>query len=100
MDGFSHPFRFVNQRPARLNTDSEAYKAQLVASALLTQIKELPITPDFGSTISPFSSMDMGNFIATVSSYIPAVALTKIEQKVNSDQTISLSIEFSMEEGS
>lgn len=67
---------------------------------MLTQIKELPITPDFGSTISPFSSLDMGNFVATVSSYIPTVSLTKIEQTINSDQTISLRIEFSMEEES
>lgn len=98
VDGFGFPFRFVNQKAVRLDTSSEAYKAQLLASAVNTQVGELPLTPDFGSRIAPFSGLDMGDFLATVSTYIQSVGIKNITQKINSDQSVSLSIQFVINE--
>lgn len=99
MDGFSFPFRFVNQRALKISTSSDAYKAQLIAAAIYTQIGELPLTPDFGSRIAAFSSLDMGDFLVTLASYVQDVSITSIEQTMNSDQTVSLSIQYKVNEG-
>lgn len=98
VDGFAFPFRFASQRVSRLDTNSDAYKAQLIAAAIYTQVGELPLMPDFGSRIGPFSGLDMGDFLSTTATYIQSVSVSNITQTTNQDQTVSLSIQFTVNE--
>lgn len=98
MDAFSFPFRFVNQKAARLDSSSEEYLAQLIGSAIQTHPGELPLLLDFGINEPEFSTFDSDGLLNTVSSYIPSVSIDNIEQIVNADQTISISVQFSIVE--
>lgn len=99
MDALAFPFRFVAQRAVRVDDASEYFAAQMIAAAVRTQLGELPITVDFGSKDSAFSSFDEGNLLRTISQYTDNIIIDSISKKIKPNQTVSVEIEFSLSEG-
>lgn len=96
MDALAFPLRFVNQRPVRLDGNSEEYAAQMVASAIQTQFRELPITVDYGCHSAEFDAFDEANLYRTVANYFPGIIIDNVIQAVNKDETVSITVEFSI----
>lgn len=98
MDALAFPFRFVAQRAVRVDDASELFAAQMIAAAIQTKLGELPITVDFGSNDSAFISFDEGNLLRTIANYTDNIIIDDIKRNINADQTISVTVEFSLTE--
>lgn len=96
MDPLSFPFRLFARRPVTVKRDSDAFGAQRIVAAFLTESAELPITPAYGTGSPIFNRLDVSTFISTVSTYYPDIEITNIEENVAYDGTINVGIGFNL----
>jgi phage baseplate assembly protein W len=94
MDAFAYPFRFSGGRVVKVDDQSDAYAAQIIAGVLKTGKGELLLNPVYGTEAIEFSSMDVAGLIHTVSAYHPTIRIDSINQEIQSDGTVKISVEF------
>ena len=94
MEAFSFPFRFVNGRVAVVDTQTDAYAAQKIASIIQTDIGELVITPTFGTDPAEFDQFDLANLTYDVARYFPEITIEIVREVLKEDGTVSVEVVF------
>lgn len=94
MDGFTYPFRFSRGRAARLNVDTDAYRAQKVASVLLTQQGELPLNPDFGGVSPEFNEFDSGGTLRSIANNFADIKVVSITSVLDGNGNPAVAVQF------
>jgi hypothetical protein len=94
MQAFSFPFRFAKGRVPSIDTASDQYAAQEIASIIQTEIGELLITPSFGTDPAEFDQFDIANLTFDVARYFPQIDLESITEAIEEDGTFSVQVSF------
>jgi hypothetical protein len=87
-------FRFNRGRAVTVDSQSDAYVAQKVASAASTRNGELPLLPLFGTEDPEFSEFDAGGMYYTCAVYFPEVKITEIQERISDSGRSEISVRF------
>lgn len=97
MDSFAHPFRFSGGKVVKIDDQTDAFAAQMVAAALKTQPGELVITDDFGCQPAEFMVVDSAGLVYSISRYHPTITIDSIsEEEFESERRVA--VEFTRQE--
>jgi len=97
MDSFAHPFRFSGGKVVKVDDQTDAFAAQVIAAALKTEPGELPITDDFGCEAAEFMTIDSSGLIYSMSAYHPTITIDSIREEVL-DSERRVAVEFTRQE--
>lgn len=97
MDSFAHPFRFSAGKVVKVDDQTDAFAAQMIAAALKTQPGELTITEDFGCQSAEFLSIDTAGLVYSMSTYHPTITIDAINEEILDDER-RVSVEFTRQE--
>lgn len=97
MQAFAFPFRFRNGGAVSVDTASEEYAAQKIASAARTVYGELVNHVAFGVRNPTFGShdeFDVAGLLSTVANHYADVVITNVRQAVDVEGRPIVDIEF------
>lgn len=94
MDSLAHPFRFSGGRAPVIDDETDAFAAQIIASAIKTMPGELVNTPDFGSYPSEFSKMDTAGLTYSITQYHPTISIDDLQETIKDSETL-IQVNFS-----
>lgn len=94
MEAFSYPFRFMNGSVVTIDTTTDQYAAQEIASVIQTEIGELLITPTFGIDSPAFDIFDSANLSYNVARHFPDIQLDSITESVAEDGSVKIEVGF------
>lgn len=89
------PFRFNRGSADQVDTESDAWAAQRIASVARTHVGELPLRPTFGTIEPEFFTFDRGGLMLNVGSYFYDIFVEDVIEKWNPDQSLTIEIPFS-----
>ena len=94
MDAFAFPFRFSSGNVVKLDTASDEYIAQKVASIVSTAAGELPLKPYFGTREPEFSDFDVSGLYYTAALYFPEVKIGSVRQLTENTGQLLVEVQF------
>ena len=94
MEALSFPFRFKRGHAVTLDSTSEPYAAQRVASVISTRVGELPLLPAFGIDDPEFDEFDSAGLYSTCASHFPEILITDIFESVTPDGRVLIDVSF------
>jgi phage baseplate assembly protein W len=97
MDSFAHPFRFSAGNVVKIDDQTDAFAAQVIAAALKTQPGELVITDDFGCESAEFMAIDGAGLVYSISRYHPTITIDSITEEIFDDER-RVAVEFTRQE--
>ena len=99
MQAFAHPFRFQGYKIVKVDTESDAYAAQMVAAAVQTGKGELPLNGSFGTDSPEFGAIDYSGLIYTITAFHPEITVTAVTQEVDPvTEVVKVRVAFSRSE--
>lgn len=94
MDALAFPFRFTAGRAVTLDSASDEYVAQKVASIASTKTGELSLKPFFGTRDPEFSEFDVSGLYYTAALYFPEIQIGGVKQLTDNTGQLLVEIAF------
>jgi hypothetical protein len=94
MDCFSFPIKFSSGRLKTLTQGDYNYYRQILTLALLTEVGEHPITPDFGVLDPTFISIEPIDFVLNAARFLPEVEILGINPSLTEDGSMNVEFDF------
>lgn len=81
-------------RVPSIDTSTDQYAAQIIASIIQTELGDLNITPQFGTDPAEFDQFDVANLTYDIARYFPQIQIEKITEVINGDGSVSVEVSF------
>lgn len=81
-------------RVPSIDTSTDQYAAQIIASIIQTELGDLNITPQFGTDPAEFDQFDVANLTYDIARYFPQIQIEKITEVINGDGSVSVQVAF------
>lgn len=81
-------------RVPSIDTSTDQYAAQIIASIIQTELGDLSITPQFGTDPAEFDQFDVANLTYDIARYFPQIQIEKITEVINGDGSVSVQVAF------
>ena len=94
MDCFSFPIKFSGGRIKTLPQGSYDYYRQILTLALLTEVGEHPLTPDFGVLDPTFMTIEPLDFVLNAARFVPEVQVTSVVPSLRQDGSLNVEFDF------